>query len=267
MGTIAHGFRQLLDFTIWPLVGFGPWVTLTVASMITALAILLVVRYATPADWITRSRSQIAASIYEVRLFLDSPLQVIKSQGRLLGYTGIYLLAILPALIIMTVPMGLLFLQLELRYQVDPVGVGEPVVVTVKAEDGIDVTSIGAEVGDWGQITAMVRDPLAQAVYMRLVVAKPGARTLTITHKDERIEKRIDASAELDSISPIRSKGLGMWWQVTGEPPIDSAAIAEIEVATGSRSVEVARMPWWLFWLLLSTIFALVLRKPFKVTL
>ena len=267
MGTIAHGFRWLLDLTIWPFEGMGPFVTLTISSVITALAILLVVRYATPASWITKARAQIAAAIYEVRLFLDSPVRVIKSQGRLLGYTAVYIAALLPALIIMTLPMGLLYLQLDLRYGVEPVPVGDPMVVTAVLEDGVDPKTVAAETGEWGVVTATVRDPSGPSIYWRLVVKEAGSHTFVIAAGPDRIEKRVDAAPELGAISSVRTKGLGMWWQVTGESPIDSDMVAEVRINQETKSTDVLRMPWWVFWLLLSTILALVLRKPFKVTL
>jgi hypothetical protein len=269
MELLARALRVGTDAILWPLDGLAPLWSLTIVSVVTAVAILVVVRYTTPARWIERARSQIAACIYEVRLFLDSPRQVIRTQGRMLMWTGVYIGALLPALIVMSLPMGLLYLQLEIRHDQAALPTGEPVVVRV-ALAGDGAHEVTAKTGEWGAITAPpVIDRDGGAVYFRLRVDSPGTWPLEIQRAGkEPVIKRIDADPGSAARSPARVTGLATWWASTDEPPIPEAAgLAEISVPHPALDVEVAWMPWWLFWLLFSTILALALRRPFGVTL
>lgn len=265
MGSLAHWLRSGVDLLIWPFEGLGPFVTLVAISLITAIAILYVVRWTTPARLIVRARSQIAAAIYEVRLFLDSPVRVIKAQGRLLGYSAVYIGALMPALIVMSLPMGLIYLQLDNRYGFEPVAVGEPVVLEVRVSG--EVGDVGIEPGDGVALTAPpVRDPAGGAAYFRLVVSEPGSFTVSVTAGGDSATKRIVAEPD-EAASPIRSRGWDMWWVATNEAPLGGDRIQSIEIDQRGNSIDVLKMPWWLFWVLLATILALALKKPFRVTL
>lgn len=265
MDRVAHALRLGADLLIRPFEGFGPLVTVVAISLITGVAILGVIRWTTPQRLIERARGQIAAAIYEVRLFLDSPLRVIKIQGRMLKSSALYIGALMPALVVMSLPMGLLYLQLDLRYGFEPVPVGEPVVVSARISG--DLSDVSAGAGDWGSITAPpVRDTAGGLVYFRLVVNQPGTHDLEIRAGDEVATKRV--VAELGAAaSPIRARGAALWWAPTDESPLGGARIEAIEIDQRGRTVDTLAMPWWLLWLLLSTVAALALRKPLGVTL
>lgn len=265
MDRLAHALRWGADLLIRPFEPFGPIVCITAISVITGALILVVIRWTSPQRTIERARAQIAATIYEVRLFLDSPLRVIKAQGRMLKSSAIYIGALLPALVVMSLPMGLLYLQLDLRYGFEPAPVGEPVVVEVSvAGDPGDVT---ADPGDWGAITAPpVCDEVAKSVYFRLVVERPGTHSLAIAAGGDTVHKDVVAEAGAP-VSPMIVRGAAMWWAPTGEPPVDAASIRAVEVDHRARTLDVLGMPWWLLWLILATVAALALRKPMGVVL
>jgi hypothetical protein len=262
--SIAHGLRWGADLLIRPFEGLGPLGVIIAISLITGVMMLLVVRWTSPQRAIERARGQIAAAIYEVRLFLDSPLRVIKAQGRMLRSSAIYIGALLPALVVMSLPMGLLYLQLDLRYGFEPVPVGEPVVVEV-AVDG-DPSNVSVDAGTWGEITGPpVRDVAGGSVYFRLVIAEPGTHELAVVAGGDRVTKRIVAEAGATT-SPVRVSGASLWWAPTDEPPL-SGQIRAISVDQRAVTLDLLGMPWWLLWLILATVAALALRRPLGVTL
>jgi hypothetical protein len=263
VGTLAYLLRAAMRECIELLDGLGAFAVTTVFGVVTGIAILYVVKWCTPAGWVDRGRRQIAGAIYEVRLFLDSPLIIIKAQGRLLAGTGLYLAALAPALVAMTLPMGLLYLQLDLRYGVAPVAVGESVVVSVEASGPLD--DVALEVGEWGRLTApAVRDRDGGVVYYRLVVDEPGVWTAHVRVGSEVYDKRVQAAP--GTSSPVRTSGLAMWWAETDEAPLDGR-VSAVVIDQQDMTTDVLGMAWWLYWLLLATVVALVLRKPLRVTL
>lgn len=266
MDWLAHALRRGADLVIRLFEPMGPVVCVTAVSVITGALMLLVIKWTSPQRRVERARSQIAAAIYEVRLFLDSPLRVVKAQGRLLGNSAIYIGALLPAMVVMSLPMGLLYLQLDLRHGFEPAPVGEPVVVEV-AIDGELPATVAIDPADWGQVTAPpVRDPAGGSVYFRLQVGEPGAHIMKVIAGDQAIDKRVVAGVDA-AVSPERVRGAAMWWAATAESPIGAGAIRAVRIDHRGARRDLLGVPWWLLWLILATAAAFALRRPMRVVL
>lgn len=267
MARFAAAVRSAIDLLLRPFDALAPLWVLLVASLITAVAILLVVRVTTPARWVDRARSQVAACIYEIRLFLDSPRRVLAIQGRLLYWSGAYILSLTPAFLVMTAPMGLLFLQLDLRLGYRPLPTETPLVVRVDL-DGAAGQTLTASAGDWGRVTAPpLFDAERERVYLRVVIDKPGTHELEIASGGHTVEKRLVAGAAT-RMSPERSSGASMWWALTDEDPLPAdSGIASISVPHPGTTTHFLWMPWWIFWLVVSTVMALALKRPMRVSI
>ncbi|RMH39034.1 MAG: hypothetical protein D6689_17810 [Deltaproteobacteria bacterium] len=245
-----------------------PW-DLVLVSVATGALILWILKWTTRPAWIARARDQMAAAIYEIRLFLDSPRRVFASQGRFLMWSGAYIGALLPGLLVASAPLGLLYVQLDRRHGAGPVEVGKPVVVRVDLADGVDGADVSVAPAAGVRATA---PPLYDAdegrVYLRVEVAEPGTHELSIAAGGDRITKRIVADPRARAVDPVRARGLAALWSPGSEPPLaDDGPVVRVQVAHPPRPdpwLGVA-MPWWLYWLVIATIAALALRKPFGV--
>lgn len=267
MGRLAAAVRFAIDLILRPFDALGPLWVLLASSLITAVAILLVVRVTTPARWVDRARSQVAACIYEIRLFLDSPRRVLAIQGRLLYWSGAYILSLTPAFLVMSVPMGLLFLQLDVRLGYQPLPTKTPLVVRVDL-DGAAGQGVSASAGDWGRVTAPpLFDAERDRVYLRVVIDRPGTHQLDLAAGGHTVKKRLVAAAAT-RMSPARSSGASMWWALTDEDPLPSdSGFASISVPHPDATTHFLWMPWWIFWLVVSTAMALALKRPMRVSI
>jgi hypothetical protein len=306
LDTVAHGVRAALELALGPLDGLSPLIGMLILSAVSGAIMLWVVGRVTSQHRIERARSLIAASVYEMRLYLDSPRRIISAQGRMLRATGAYMLWLTPAFAVLTLPLGLLYVHVDLRYGVAPLPLDRPAVVRVALDadayeahadsvaavdptsgepleptsgEPLEPTSGGpleptsggdAQASEAGY--AVTAPPLRaaheRAVYLRIALLRPGDHSLAIRVGDRRVAKRLSAGGR--PVSPQRCRGVAAWWCEGVEPPLDPAAgvssISVIHPAVPQRWLGTS-MPWWVCWLILSTIAALVLRRPMGVVL
>jgi hypothetical protein len=270
MTGVFYGTRRAVETLLWPFDQLPATWGLLAIALVTGVLMVIVVGKVTPQARIRRTRSRIAASIYEIRLFLDSPRRVLAAQGRLLGGAIMYTVYLGPAFILLTLPLGLLYLHLEARYGLAPVAVGDPVVVAVDLDDSFDGYRVQpGELPDGLRVTA---PPLVDAerheVFLRVELDRPGSYALPIRAGDAVVDKRISTEAGL--LTPERRRGASVLWSLGLEEPLpDDAPVRAIRVdyRPADETWIGLSMPWWLFWLIASTIGALAVRKPLGVEL
>jgi hypothetical protein len=267
--TLAHGLVRLIDALLWPFDQLPPLLGLLLFSIVTGAAMLWTVGKTTPQRLVERARSQMIAGIYEVRLFLDSPRRILAAQGRLLAWSAAYLGSMLPALALLALPLGLIYLRLEVRYGLDSLPVGQPIVVRAALADGVDPGQLVAEGGPAVQVTAPpVRDEATGEVFFRVVVApSKTAPILTLRAGNRSAVKELRAGA--GPASPERTSGAAILWSLTDEPPLEEdAPVRAISATHPPLERSWLLLPWWwLTWLLAATAAALALRKRFAVVL
>lgn len=242
-------------------------------SIVTGVILLVVVRYTTPQRWVETARARMTSAIYETRLFLDDPKRVLIAQGRLLAWSAAYITTMLPAFVVVAVPLGLLYLHLDARHGLLPLPMNRDFVVRVELVEGRDpgTVSLGALPEGITATAAPVRSAALGRVYFRLRATREGAFELPLRTGDTTTSKRLVASTgdrPATAVSPVRGGGLALLWLATLEPPLDGTGpIASVSVAHEGRTDTWLGMPWWLYWLLVATLAALVLKKPLRVTL
>jgi hypothetical protein len=272
LSTVLYPLRVLVELLLWPLDRLPPLLSLTLLGAVTGVAMLWVVGKCTPQRWVERARSRMSACVYEVRLFMDSPRRVFGSQGRLLGWSGVYIATMLPALLVILAPLGLLYLHLEARHGLAPLPVGEPLVVRADVAPGVDGDLLVAEGGPGVEVTAPpVFDRDAGRVYFRVVVAEPGERELTVRAGERAAVKALRAgeSGRAAMAAPERASGLALLWTLGDESPLSGdAPVRSIAVNHPPLERSWLYMPWWwLYWLLVATVVALLLHRRFDVAL
>jgi hypothetical protein len=269
MGVVVYRLRWLIDCFLRILDPLPALLSLTILAILTAWIMVVAIARVSPQRQLARARDQMAASIYEMRLFLDAPRRVLAAQARLIGWTVAYILCMVPSALVLAIPLGLLFLQLDIRHGVAPIKAPATLVAHIALAPGVDgrtvtLTSDDAAIETTAPLLFADDEP---AVYARLRVARPGTHHLVVHTGSETIDKLIVASPG-DRVAPERSSGLAELWSLGTEPPIDSSAVVAISIPhpkqaslrVGVGPVAVS-MPWWIYWLGLSTILAFVLAK------
>lgn len=273
MGSLATLLHRAADLLVAPVDLLGAFWGVTLLSVVSTAGMLWVVAKTTPQARVERARARMASAIYEIRLFLDSPRRVFASQGRLLGSSFAYIGYMLPALIILSLPVWLMYLHIEARLGVDPVPVGAPFLVRVDLADGVDGTKVAAAPSQDGlEVTAPpLYDRETHRVYLRAVAPEPGDLSLALDIDGRTVEKRIVAGPSADTVSPERASGLALLDTITTEPALDPDTDGAVAIAIDHpdrRQVWLGLdIPWWAYSLILITIFAVLLARPMNVKL
>ena len=106
----------LFDLLTWPFGGLSPIVGLVFVSLLSGIWMILVFKKVSPQRSIQRLRRRMGAQALGMLLFLSSPRQVLTLAGGLLWSNFRYLAMILLPLLVIALPFGLTYGQLEARY-------------------------------------------------------------------------------------------------------------------------------------------------------
>jgi uncharacterized membrane protein (DUF106 family) len=106
---------------------------IAIASLITSLVAILAIRRWSDQDAVLRAKSEAQAHLLELRLFMDDPVQILRSQRELVVAQARVIKLLMPPLLILAVPMAMVFWMLDALYGRAPLRVGEPAVVLAKA--------------------------------------------------------------------------------------------------------------------------------------
>jgi len=265
---VARIVRTAVEWIVRPLDALPPWLSLTVIAVLTALLMLVVVKRTSPQRLIQRARDRMAASIYEMRLFLDAPGRVLRAQGRLIVWMGVYLLTLLPSLVVLGPPLGLAYLHLETRHGLAPIEAPATIVMRVGLAEGHDGDAVEVvPAGDGVAVTApLVYAADEQAVYARLRVARPGVHTVTVRAGGAEVTKQIVADPDAAQVAPDRQGGIAHLWQYGPEAP-PGGPVTSISLPHPARDQSWLGLPipWWLYWIGAATVLALLLRRRFDV--
>ncbi len=269
MGTIVGTIRMIIEGILTPFDALGPFWGLTLLSILSGIFMLWVVGKTTPQKRVEKARNQMDSAVYEIRLFLDSPVRVLLSLWRLIINSLLYIAYMMPAFVILAIPLGIMFLGLETRHAMDPIEVNRPFVATVELADGVD----GSKLVVGGEGIEVTAPPLyvksEQKVYVRLVAKTVGTLEASFAI-DKPVTKEIVTDPDAVQMSPDRASGFDLFVSYGPESRLEDGQITAIGVVhpvnEDTRYLGIA-MPWWVWWLLLMMIAAFALKKPMGVTL
>ncbi|MBL4635231.1 MAG: hypothetical protein JKY56_15305 [Kofleriaceae bacterium] len=259
---------MIMEGILTPFDYLGPFWGLTLLSILSGAGLLWVVGKTTPQKRVEKSRNQMDSAIYEIRLFIDSPKRVGISLVRLMTNSVLYVAYMMPAFVILALPMALMILGLETRHGMEPVSVDKAIVVTVELADGVDGNKLTVS-GEHIEVTA---PPLyvqsENRVYVRLVANSEGSLVANFAI-DRNVEKLIVTDPNALQMAPDRTSGLDLLMSFGPESNLDDGQIKSILVPHVAKDTSYLGigMPWWLWWMILMMIAAFALKKPMGVTL
>ena len=280
---------RTFDLLLLPFRQLPPMVGLAVVSLATAIAMLLVFRRTSNQTRLAAVKSQIHASIFEIRLFNDDLRAIFRAQGEILRHNLTYLrLSVVPMLWMM-VPLLLVVAQLQFHYGYSGLSVGQPVLVKAQIRDGVTLagssspdavhaslanTNPPATLDAPGEIevqTPAIWFPATREVIWRIAPRTAGHFDLQLRVGRETFSKTVQVSDQVVRRSPVRldSSFLNQLLYPAEAPLPANAAVTSISVAYPERDIPLLgfELHWLIWFFALSMIFAFALRKRFNVTL
>ena len=278
MTLVNSSMRALFDALLSPFGGMNPLVGLTLVSLVVAIGMLVIFKHTSNQDALDKIKRKIHASLFEIRLFNDDLVAIMRAQLDILRHNLTYIRLSLWPLVWMMVPLVLVIAQLQFHYAYEGLRPGEPVLLTVRLK-GTDAASLDApkpavslDPGSAVRVeTPSVWVPAERELVWRISAEQAGDHEITIRVDGASESKTVRVRDDVVRRSPLRV-GSSLLDQILypAEPPLPSSSpIASIELAYPDRSIDVlgVGMHWMIVFFALSLIFAFALRKPFGVTI
>ncbi len=261
--------RRFIELLLWPIDAMPPFLGLTIVSIVTGVVLLWLVGKTTHQSLVGRARDRMTSAIYEIRLYLDSPLRVFASQGRLLKWSFVYIASMIPALLAAALPLGLLYFHLEVRYGLSPLEVGREFTAKIQLAEGVDGSAVTAEPSPGVELSpASLFDHTTRELFLKGKVVGKDNGALNIRVNDESLKKELLVEGVSKMAAPDRFAGMDLLWQLGAEAPLPTGgAVESLSISHEALERTWLGMPWWMYWLLVATVAALALRKKLDISI
>ena len=277
MSTLNALFRGLFDGLLAPFAGLHPLVGITVVALLTTALILLVLKWTSNQERIEAVKRKMHAGLFEIRLFNDEPVNLLKAQGSILRHNATYLgLWLIPLLWLLT-PVGIIVGQLHHHYAFKGFEPGDValVEVTLAGEPDLDAprptASLSAPTG-FEVEAGPAWSPAEGAMTWRVRATESGKHALAVSVGGESFEKEAWVTTEVRRRSPVRAAGtLTNQLLYPAESPLPKdGPVEKIELTypVGDAGVTGwdSELTWMGLFFLLTIVFAFALRGPLGVT-
>lgn len=215
METLNSILNFVFDTALRPFHGLNPAIGLMAISVITGILMLLVFRHTSDQKGIKRAKNLVKAHFLAIRLYKDDFSQMLSTMKNILVSNGLYMSKSVRPMLFMLIPVGLILIQLDSRYEHRPFRVGESAIVTVRAS-----ATAAQPAGDLQALsrlslvvpseitveTQALRIAERGEVCWRIRMEKAGAFDLQIQSGDRQYDKRIYVSDDLIALSPEKQR-------------------------------------------------------------
>jgi len=248
---------------------WSPGLGLAVISAAAGVGMLWVFQKTSNQAAIRSVKRRVQAHLLELRIYRDEPAVMWRAQKSLLVSNLRYVGLMLQPALIMGIPFAILLVHLDAFYGRAPLAVGADTIITMGVRDpagaipmldappGVAVESPAVRVLDEDQVSWRIRPQSAVSGLLRIRV--DGAT----------VEKRIEAGSGPRFVAGRRVSSLwdAVWHP--GEPRIGAPRVEWVDIRYPGASVEWLgiRMHWLVWFIVISMLAALLLRKRFHVVL
>jgi hypothetical protein len=213
--------------------------TLTAIAAVAGLALLWAFGRFSDQQRIQLAKRKLRAHLYAFRLFADEPALIFRAQKQLLIWNARYMGLMLKPAVVVLIPTAALLLFLDGVYGRRPLEPGETAIVTAQADSGtLEGRGVVVE-------TPALRLPDEHRVMWRVRVT--GAGSVILHAPGGAIEKRVECGAGLRYLSEWHSR-------------------LAVDYPAAEVSIFGFGMHWLVWFLIVSSVVMLALRKRFGVT-
>ena len=276
MPAVIQAFNSLVtslfDLLFQPLGLMPPLWSLSLVSVATGLIMLFIFGRVSDQGKIRRAKERIQGGLLATRLFRDDLGVFFRVQGRIALDTSRYLKHSLKPMAVMILPVAVILVQLNGRYGLRPLEVGEPALVKIRVSDPAlfeESTDIQLLAGEGVAVeTPAVRIPAKAEVAWRVRPDREGAFTLTAWVGEERVEKELLAGRGGVMVTAARTgEGVFDMFLHPGEAPLESPFFRSMEVVYPPLEMEIAgwKVNWLVWFFVLSLVSGYLLKGLFGI--
>ena len=180
METLNRILNFLFDGMLRLFAGLDPAFGLLAISVITGILMLMVFRYTSDQKGIKKSKNLVKAHFLAIRLYKDDISQMLTTIKNIIVSNLLYMSKSIKPMLFMLIPVGLVLIQLDSRYEHRPFKVGESTIVTVRlgsvSSDLQALSNLSLSAPDGIKIeTPVVRIPGKSEACWRIRMEKEGS--------------------------------------------------------------------------------------------
>ncbi len=274
MSFLNEVLRRIVDGILYPFRDASPLLGLSILSLATAMAILILFKYTSDQKALENIKRRIHAGLFEIRLYNDDFRAIVKSQIDILLANFIYLRHSLIPMLWLIVPLSLLVAQMQFHYGYQGLEVGKQVLLKVNLSE----TALPKESKPSITITSPdeleidippVWIPVTNEMVWRMTPKTQGNFSIKIGVNDETTTKSVAVSKSVVRRSPYRIKGFWNQLLYPAEPPLTGNSISSITITYPNSNIGLLGFEthWMVFYFLMSIVFAFLFKRPFGITL
>ena len=275
MSFVNYITTAVFDVLMAPFEALPPLLVLIIWSVVTGIVMAVVFRCTSNQKALAEVANETSANILAIKLFQDDLGVTFRCLLKLLHNIAQRLRHSFRPMLIMLVPMVLLLVQLALRFEYEPLQIGESAVVELRLAPAVweQFNTVRIEAPDTVRVeTPAMRDSRLHTVYWRLSAMTAEPVEVRWTFGDRTIEKGIavaDSSARLLRVDTVRP-GANWLEQLLhpGEQSLDNdLPVRDIVVHHVRRVTPIlnCNVPWWATFLIVSCLTAWLVRPIVKV--
>jgi hypothetical protein len=285
---INSAIGALLDALLWPFQAW-PLAGLTVVSLLVSLALLAAFKMTSNQRALAAAKRRMQANLFELRLFQDDPRLVMRVAGELLLQQAVYLRYAFVPLLWVALPLAILAAHLQARYGYDGLRPGHAALLIVRmkpsagvargvrleAPSGLRIETPGVWAASLRETAWRISAERDGDYELRIrpgpsmpAMSGAGAGGAFITPAITKSVRATPLIVARSATKPSPSIWDQLWMPAEAPLPADSP-IEAIAITYPERAIRVLGFPlhWIVIFLILSTLFAFLLRPVFKVVL
>ncbi len=266
---ISYILTKLYEILTLPVSFLSPFFVVLYWSVLSSFVILIFYKLISSPSSIRKAKDQIKANIFAIRIYSDLPGVFFKSFSGSLYWTFRYfLLNLIPVLFLIIVLLPL-FVQLELRYGIEPLKVGDEFIMKVKFNEISELEFPKIKLLNDKSFKEIVRVfiPELNEYDLKLRVLKNSSK-IYLDVNGEKVEKTIVIGEKGKLFSPKKLKADNPETLLYPEDkPLYSSSIEEISIITREGEINFLgiKLHWLIYYLILTIIIVLALKDKFGV--
>ncbi|REK27711.1 MAG: hypothetical protein DWQ42_07035 [Planctomycetota bacterium] len=269
MNLVNRICTSLTDALLGVFSGWSPALLLIAISAVLGILMAIVFRFTSQQAQLKRVADLSRAQVLAIKLFKDELGTMFVSLGRLFRYTGLRLWYSLPPALVMVIPFVLVLVQLARWYEHSPLVDGDVAMLEfhLNEADWSRHKQLQLEAAAPLELTHRHNDAVEKVVTWNVHAHGEDAASIDWRLGDLTGTKRIAIGASRDALAPVDAQiaGPSFWDRLLypGEPAFASdAPIREVTLQVHERDTPILglNVPWWLTFLVVSILVAMLVR-------
>jgi len=259
MDFINSALTWLFNLLLLPFRNLDPVWGMLVISFATGIIMLFVFKATSDQKGIKRAKNLVKGHFLAIRLYKDDISLMFNTISNILASNLLYMKKSLRPMLFLIVPIGLVLIQLGIRYEYRPLKTGEAAIISLRVDETASLTDVKLKLPQGIRLDMPpVRAEREHEVSWRIVAEQPGEFVLGFQLDGAEVSKRLVVEDSLVPLSAaIAGKDLGVTIMNPAESSLSGASFASLISITYPKR-EFNAFGFHMHWLVAFFVFSLI---------